>query len=185
MLTSLELNIVSSLLNILRPLEAATKEISGNKYCTGSKVIPLVRCMLCKLKTFITNEPLVMEVQKLVLKEINKRMVAIEQVSSLAIATILDPRFKKLHFEAPLACSNAVQTIKEMMKNNLFEEKNNMESDSDSSDKVLEDFSPWSDHHKLIHRNWKSNKSEESVSDELSGYLRTRVSRLKENPLEV
>lgn len=185
MLTGLELNIASSLLNILRPLEAATKEISGDKYCTGSKVIPLVRCMLSKLKTFTTDEPLVMEVQKLVLKEINKRMGAIEQVSSLAIATIFDPRFKKLHFEDPLACSNAVQKIKEMMKNNLFEEKNNLESDSDGSDKVLEDFSLWSDHHKLVHRNWKSNKSEESVSDELSVYLRTPVSRLKENPLEV
>ncbi|CAH2095211.1 unnamed protein product [Euphydryas editha] len=43
-----------------------------------------------------------------------------------------------------------------------------MESDSDSSDKVLADFSLWSDRHKLVHRNWKSNKSEESVSDELS-----------------
>ncbi|CAH2095212.1 unnamed protein product [Euphydryas editha] len=105
-LIGLELHIASSLLNILRPLEAATKEISGDKYCTGSKVIPLVRCMLSKLKTFTTDEPLVMEVQKLVLKEINKRMGAIEQVSSLAIATILDPRFKKLHFEDPLACSN-------------------------------------------------------------------------------
>ncbi|CAH2107982.1 unnamed protein product [Euphydryas editha] len=111
MLTSLELNIASSLLNILRPLEAATKETSGDKYCTGSKVIPLVRCMICKLKTFTTDEPLVMEVQKLVPKEINKQMGAIEQVSSLAIATILDRRFKKLHFEDPLNFGGQLSTI--------------------------------------------------------------------------
>ncbi|KAK2578240.1 hypothetical protein KPH14_000768 [Odynerus spinipes] len=92
MLTGLELNIASSLLNILRPLEAATKEISGDKYCTGSKVIPLVNCTVSKLKTIVIEEPLVMEVRKLILKEINKRMGNIEQVSSLAIATLLDPR---------------------------------------------------------------------------------------------
>uniref|UniRef100_A0A6P7GZ57 Zinc finger BED domain-containing protein 1-like n=1 Tax=Diabrotica virgifera virgifera TaxID=50390 RepID=A0A6P7GZ57_DIAVI len=37
MLTGLELNIAASLLDLLRPLEAATKEVSAYKYCTSSK----------------------------------------------------------------------------------------------------------------------------------------------------
>lgn len=186
MLTGAELNIASSLLNILRPLEAATKEISADKYCTSSKVIPLVHCMLSKLKsqTHAIDEPLVMEVHKLILKEINKRMGAIEHVSSLAIATLLDPRFKKLHFEDPIACANAIQKIKDMMKSDVAEEKQT-ESDSDNSDKTSEEFSLWSDHHTLVRQNWKLNKTEESVLDELSVYLRTPVGRLNENPLEI
>ncbi|KAK9882682.1 hypothetical protein WA026_022733 [Henosepilachna vigintioctopunctata] len=104
---------------------------------------------------------------------------------TLLIGTILDPRFKKLHFEHPIACSNAVQKIKDIMKKSLLDDRHNLESDSDKSesDKVSEVF--WSDHHKLVHKNWKSNKSEDCISDELSVYLRTPVSRLKEHPLEV
>lgn len=48
--TGMDLTILRSLLNILHPLEAATKKISGYKYCSSSKVIPLVHCMISNLK---------------------------------------------------------------------------------------------------------------------------------------
>ncbi|XP_036319608.1 zinc finger BED domain-containing protein 4-like [Rhagoletis pomonella] len=101
----------------------------------------------------------------------------------LAISTLLDPRFKKIHFHDPLACAGAIQKIKDLMKISLDESHG--ESDSDKSDQLSEDFSLWSDHHKLVHKNWKSNRNEESVSDEISVYLRATVGRLNENPLEI
>ncbi|KAL1514400.1 hypothetical protein ABEB36_003661 [Hypothenemus hampei] len=42
MLSGMELSIVTGVIPVLRPLEAATKEISAEKYTTSSKVIPLV-----------------------------------------------------------------------------------------------------------------------------------------------
>lgn len=92
---------------LLRPLEAATKEKSVNKYCTSNKV----HCVVSKLETLITDELLVIE--------------------------------------------------------------------------IYENFSLWTGHHKLVHRNWKSNKTKESISDEQSVYPRTPVRRFKENPLGV
>ncbi|XP_072400601.1 E3 SUMO-protein ligase ZBED1-like [Diabrotica undecimpunctata] len=136
MLTGLELNMVSSLLNILRPLEAATKEISVDKYCSSSKVIPLVHFMISKLKALSIDEPLVLDVQKLILKEISKRIGGIEQVSSLAISTILDPRFKKLLFEDHLDCADAIRKIKEMMEMDLPDETIIVESESENLEKV-------------------------------------------------
>ncbi|GBP00869.1 hypothetical protein EVAR_2209_1 [Eumeta japonica] len=112
MLTGMELTILTSLLDILQSLEAATKETSGDKYCSSSKVIPLVHCMISNLKNIVIEESLIKEVQKRTLTEINKLMGAIEQVSALAIVAILDPRFKLLHFEDSLACANAVSKIK-------------------------------------------------------------------------
>lgn len=50
MLTASELSILCSVLQVLRPIEAATKEVSGDKYCTSSKVIPLIHCLLLKIK---------------------------------------------------------------------------------------------------------------------------------------
>lgn len=184
MLSGSEISIASSVLLILRPLEVATKEISGDKYCTTSKIIPLVRCIFSKITSTIIEEPVAKEVQKLALHEMRKRMGPIEHVTALAIACILDPRFKKMHFSDAMACSNSVSKIKDLMKINLSQNED-VESDSDKSDKSEETFSLWSDHHKLVQRNWKSTKSEDSLSDELSVYLTTPVARLNDNPLEI
>ncbi|CAD0205153.1 unnamed protein product [Chrysodeixis includens] len=184
MLSASEISTVTSVIMVLRPLEAATKEISGDKYCTSSKIIPLVRCMLSKITSAVIEDPVAKEVQKLAINELNKRMGSIEHVTALAIACILDPRFKRMHFNDAIACSNAVTKIKDLMKKNL-QSNEEPESDSDKSDKNEEAFSLWTDHHKLVHHNWKINKSEDVLSDELSVYLRTPVGRLNENPLEI
>ncbi|CAB3251492.1 unnamed protein product [Arctia plantaginis] len=184
MLTASELSILSSVLQVLRPIEAATKEVSGDKYCTSSKVIPLIHCLLSRLQPLKVEESFALELQSLILKEIDKRMGVIERVTPLAVATILDPRFKKMHFTDSLACSMAVSKIKEMIKtrkqNDVVES-----ASSDHSDKAEDTFSLWDDHHKLVHKSWKTVKSDDSISDELSVYLRSQVGRLNENPLEI
>ncbi|KAF2886713.1 hypothetical protein ILUMI_19461 [Ignelater luminosus] len=184
MLTASELSILSSVLQVLRPIEAATKEVSADKYCTSSKVIPLIHCPLLKIKPLKLEESLAKELQSVILKEIDKRMGVIERVTSLAIATILDPRFKKMYFTDPTACSSAVAKVKEFMKATIQNEV--VESDSsDHSDKPEDNFSLWDDHHKLVHKSWKTTKSDDAISDELSIYLRSSVGRLNENPLEI
>ncbi|CAK1602973.1 unnamed protein product [Parnassius mnemosyne] len=151
MLTASELSILSSVLQLLRPIEAGTKEVSGDKYSSSSKVI---HCLLLEVKPFKLEDPLPKELQSLVLKEIDRRMGVIERVHPLAIATILDPRFKKMHFTDPLACSAAVES-----------------DSSDHSDKPEDNCSFWDDHHKLVHKSSKMAKSGDDISDELSIYL--------------
>lgn len=183
MLTASELSILTSVLQVLRPIEAATKEVSGDKYCTSSKVIPLIHCLILKVESLQLEDSLGKVLQSVVLKEISKRMGVIENVSPLAIATVLDPRFKKMHFTNPLACSSAVAKVKDLMKTT---EQNEIESDSsDHSEKPEDNFSLWEDHHKLVRKNWKTSKSDDSIYDELSMYLRSPVGRLNENPLEI
>ena len=38
-----------------------------------------------------------------------------EKVPMFSIATLLDPRFKKLDFNSPVDCSHAVNTLKNML----------------------------------------------------------------------
>lgn len=89
MLTGLEISICSSILPLLRPFEAATREVSGDHYTTSSKIIPLVHCLISKIKSVFVDEPVTKELQNLILREISKRMGKIEYVLPLAIATIL------------------------------------------------------------------------------------------------
>ncbi|CAB3224851.1 unnamed protein product [Arctia plantaginis] len=185
MLNASELSVLSSVLLVLRPLEAATKEISGDRNCTSSKVIPLVHCLVLKIQPLQLEDSLANELKSFVLNEIEKRMGAIERVTPLAIATVLDPRYKKIHFRDALACSTAVAKIKDLMKNTT-QNVEMSESDSDQSEKQEESFSLWDHHHKLVSKSWKSSQSDDAISDELSIYLRSPVSgRLNENPLEI
>ncbi|KAF2904508.1 hypothetical protein ILUMI_01664 [Ignelater luminosus] len=151
MLTASELSILSLLIQVLRPIEAATKEVSAGKYCTSSKVIPLIHCLLLKIKPLKLEESLAKELQS--------------------------PRYwirdlKKMHFTDPIACSSAVAKVKKFMKATIQNEV--VESDSsDHSDKPEDNFSLWDDHHKLVHKSWKTAKSDDAISDELSIYLRS------------
>ncbi|KAF2890992.1 hypothetical protein ILUMI_15181 [Ignelater luminosus] len=89
-----------------------------------------------------------------------------------------------MHFTDPIACSSAVAKVKEFMKATIQNEV--VESDSsDHSDKPEDNFSLWDDHYKLVHKSWKTAKSDDAISDELSIYLRSSVGRLNENPLEI
>lgn len=68
---------------------------------------------------------------------ISIRFGQIENNSIMAVSTILDPRFKKLHFNQPLACSHAIGRIAGWMReldqtnvsNNVIAETNMKISD--------------------------------------------------------
>jgi hypothetical protein len=45
-----------------------------------------------------------------------KRIGLIEKSKMIAMATVLDPRIKKLHFESPTACASAVTDINSELK---------------------------------------------------------------------
>ncbi|KAL7724078.1 hypothetical protein ACLKA6_000614 [Drosophila palustris] len=63
----------------LRPLEEATKIISGDKYCTASVVIPIVNIVKQKLQNLNGNTPEANEVNEFLLLEIDRRMGPMEQ----------------------------------------------------------------------------------------------------------
>jgi hypothetical protein len=51
-----------------------------------------------------------------ILQQILKRFGTIENLKFLSVATLLDPRFKKIHFTCALSCSEAVQRATYFMR---------------------------------------------------------------------
>lgn len=109
--TAQQICIAEDILSLLRPLEKATKDISGELYITSSRVIPLVRMITLKTEDAKPST----EVGKLfkinMLKELQKRFHRIEERSILAIATLLDARFKRMHFSDIQAVSRALNMV--------------------------------------------------------------------------
>ncbi|OXU27203.1 hypothetical protein TSAR_015047 [Trichomalopsis sarcophagae] len=77
----------------------------------------------------------------------------IEILENWAIATLLDPRFKKIHFNDRLACSKAIDKISRLFREMTTTENNS--SLQEKSDKVsdLKEESFWDLHRELVQKN--------------------------------
>ncbi|XP_043266731.1 E3 SUMO-protein ligase ZBED1-like [Venturia canescens] len=113
MLTASELQLANEIVRILQPLEKVTTELCAEKIVTVSKVIPLINCLKNKIAQLRKNleTPTAFALLDRLEKSVSLRFGQIENNPIMAIATILDPRFKKLHFNDRLAYSKAINRI--------------------------------------------------------------------------
>ncbi|XP_039275891.1 uncharacterized protein LOC111059093 [Nilaparvata lugens] len=88
------------------------KEISGEKYVTISKIIPMANCLTKHLKGFEAQTEAMKTLKKCFEAELFKRFGVSEQHSKLALSTLLDPRFRNIHFQSPAACGNAISKLR-------------------------------------------------------------------------
>lgn len=117
MISVTDLNNLNDIIYLLKPLELVTKEISGQNYITTSKVIPLAHTIKSKVENLTPTSEIGIALQLQLLSQINKRFDKMEHSHILAMTTVLDPRFKTIHFKLPVAKANSIQYVnKELRK---------------------------------------------------------------------
>ncbi|XP_046748856.1 zinc finger BED domain-containing protein 4-like [Diprion similis] len=116
MVTPQELEKLTEVCDVLKPLEKITREWSAEKYVTLSKVIPMIHGLVDQLQTVDANNGMAEELKREMLGEIKQRFDQVEKVPMFAIATLLDPSLKKIDFQDPVACSRAVHLVKNMLQ---------------------------------------------------------------------
>lgn len=77
------------------------------------------------------------------------------------IATILDLRFKNLHFRDPVACQKAIVEVKKLAKNTIHE-TSSTESSMDE-EQQCDNFDLWEHYKTLVNRKYKRKKSTDSA----------------------
>ncbi|XP_029160147.1 zinc finger BED domain-containing protein 1-like [Nylanderia fulva] len=145
--TAVEMETLNQLTALLKPFEYVTREASGQKYVTISKIIPMINCLSTKLNSITPVLPIVKECKEVLLRELTKRYGLIECNDHAAIATLLDPRFKNLHFQDPAACGQAIQKLKSM----IYEQQSSPSSEEDASSSVTQEYDFWKYHKELVH----------------------------------
>jgi len=80
------------------------------KISYASKIIPTINCLRKQLENLTAILEETGAIKNIAIFELNKRFGAIE-VKLLSLSTLLEPRFKKIHFNSPIACSQAITTI--------------------------------------------------------------------------
>ncbi|KAJ8706937.1 hypothetical protein PYW08_011071 [Mythimna loreyi] len=111
MVATSQLTILRDLVTLLGPFKIVTEDLSAEKYVTASLVIPLTNLLKQEIEQTKTSTAIGVSVQNDLLKGIEDRLVPLQENLFLAKATILDPRFKKLHFMSALAAANAISDL--------------------------------------------------------------------------
>jgi len=130
MISAKEVKDISDIIDLLRPIEASTKELCGQKYVTSSMVIPMVYIMVKNISQFKPTQELGIQLQKEILFYCEKRFGSVESVALLSIATMLDPRFKKIYFKDPLALSKTLKYISDEIKQNQDQDESSSDNDT-------------------------------------------------------
>lgn len=171
---------------MLKPFETITAEISGEKYPTISKVIPMIYLLRGKINELNPESDIGKHLKKYILQEITTRFSNIENNKHYAIATILDPRFRKLYFENQLSCCNAIHKINEMLKNVTKNERVDVENQASVRTKV-DSTSLWSTHSSLVAKAndlISKNDTGSDLHSQLKNYLSQDILPLEINPIQ-
>ncbi|XP_018371237.1 PREDICTED: zinc finger BED domain-containing protein 4-like [Trachymyrmex cornetzi] len=187
MLSGNELLELKELSRVLKPFDHATRDLSSEKTTSISKIIPMINLM----KQLLVNievpvdASVTIALKKQLVKQIDIRFGQAENVETFALATILDPRFKKMYFRESLAHARAVSKltakITEMQRTEakLVAEPSTLVMASD-----VENL--WSLHDIMV----ASTSSQElnnfsDNSEELRLYLNSPLATRDTNPLQV
>ena len=98
-LSSSEVEIMKDACKMLQHFEHATREISADKYLSVSKVIPLAQLLQRLTVECVSSRG---TLKQELLRSMAKRSTSLESHYSLAVSTLLDPRFKKIGFDIGL-----------------------------------------------------------------------------------
>jgi hypothetical protein len=91
---------MQSLIEILAPLESATRNLCGESYSTASMIIPTIRAAINHLTKFTVSSAEVMKFRACLVVNLNDRFASAEANKVTATASILDPRFKEASFKS-------------------------------------------------------------------------------------
>ncbi|CAF4865172.1 unnamed protein product [Pieris macdunnoughi] len=191
MITSSELSVIRDLIILLTPFKQATEEISGDQYVTSSLAIPIANLLQKGLEEVKPFTEFGVAVQKSLLNLVIAKLEPLERHLHLAIATILDPRFKRIHFNSALAVSTAITALSKeirlehrrrgQLSPELRPTTTTIIPNSENSSPSL-----WSGHEKIMIDIAAATSSLLSTSDgmpsELKQYLDQPIIPRKENP---
>lgn len=195
MLTRDEILGLRHLVSLLQPFDSVITEISGSCYPTSSIIIPIAHCMQVAIQNWnpqMTGGENIATTIGTRFKE--KLLVTVMEAFKdrethpvLAMSTILDPRFKKLHFQSALAASSAISRINTLIKSTATIEKSAPCNDSAKPKTNTEGRDVWLVHDKMVTSNASStdqNERTDGLSLELRQYLSQPVIPRTEDPLK-
>ncbi|KAG8234167.1 hypothetical protein J437_LFUL013469 [Ladona fulva] len=183
MLSGYELDVLREFRTVLSPLEQITRELIGQKYVTISLVIPLLNCLQTCLTGQIRETGEARSLSKSLINELKLRFLDTESNKLYAVSTLLDPRFKYLHFRDSTALTRAINEVDQSLRSSSEE---SIQERGISSNYEMNPNDIWSHHNSLMAKDGSINEeSDTSLELRHTVFLAQRPHERNEDPLKV
>jgi hypothetical protein len=107
--------LISKCVTVLKVFKEATVMLSSSD-ASISQVIPIVKLIRDSLEVDRRADRGVITLKKKLVDALDRRFASKEEKEKYSIATLLDPRYKKVFFQDPIKCEEAVQKLLEKLK---------------------------------------------------------------------
>lgn len=176
---------IEETISLLKAFEVVILELCNEPYQFASKVVPVtlgLNSLINNCNTLTLN--CIEKVRKDILSQLRKRLGHVEQNLMLAMATILDPRFKNIAFQSETAVEAAIQELtteasREAAKSSLL--VNLTEVDCKKEGPSCTD-SLWEGFERKATPKKASSRADDIVNNEIKHYLEEPLLDRKKNP---
>ena len=175
-LASSDVDMLKATITILKPFEATTTEMSADKCVSISKVIPLARSLEHLTSRITKDIPLVLELKA----QMRRHFTSLESSHLLAMATMLDPRMKKLAFHDAGTARQGEQRIVQEMSELVHPDSNQGTQSTDTSAAS----GLWDLFDAQVAKSQSPKKGTTSVKLETMRFFEEPVLRRNEDPLD-
>ncbi|KAE9542341.1 hypothetical protein AGLY_003468 [Aphis glycines] len=185
MVTSSELRCIEDICSLLRPIEQLTRELSTGKFIMSSKVMTIIFYTRNKIVKQDPTFAIAKNFKLNIIEELDYRFESLDQSTIQSIGTILDPKFKYMHFKSPLANSKAQDKLVQMMdKDTNFDDQIICSTETDIAVRESKNYDLWG-LHRIFEQEHKNKRTHMTTSrEELKSYLHQSVIGLNENLLD-
>lgn len=183
-LTKNDWTAIDETISLLKAFEVVILELCNEPYQFASKVIPVtlgLNSLINNCNTLTLNS--IEKVRKDILAQLRKRLGQVEHNLMLAMATVLDPRFKNIAFQSETAVEAAIQELtteagKEASNNSSLDHL----PEKDRKDMPSCTDSLWEGFERKATPKKASSRTDDIVNSEIKHYLEEPLLDRKKNP---
>lgn len=177
--TSDEVAYLREVAALLEPAKDATTELSGENYVTSSRVIPMAECLHTAVHEVKVKFTMGKLLKQQLIEGLEHRFKSNILNPLLSVATMLDPRFKRMYFPDEGTKTKAVGLINKLVQEN---QKNLKESSQGAQVHVEEETgdvgdSIWRHHQAIIKQHQKYSDDNQVTSGGLDANLKLYLSK--------
>lgn len=184
MVSPANLEAIGELIQLLKPAEEVTENVSGEKYVSISLVIPSIKCAIRAMRQVPVKTRVGLLAKEALLQNFSARFKNDPTNSLFQKAMLLDPRFKKLHFQSAMQAKDVVKIVNEELKA-LKGEKRQQQTIVGTKSNESKPTGIWAFHYEEEAKQNVTYEEEYSpICLELSSYLKKKTLPLNTDPLD-
>ncbi|XP_021004027.1 zinc finger BED domain-containing protein 4-like [Parasteatoda tepidariorum] len=180
--------ICEEVVEVLRPFEEITRELSGEKYVTASKIPVIVKGLIsvCNKLSMKSIQPITQDILKHLNTGLTSRLGRVQLNETVTICSILDPRYKTLALEttsAEFMKKRLIEFVASEVKKKMLSQEINMPPSELSAQEPSKRMSAWDDFDSIVSTQKPQGTALSAATVEVNRYLDASYLPRTMNPL--